>query len=254
MPGVEDSLLTRDTDADWRELGAKDPYWGVISHPRYHRENLTPDALDEFYASGTAHIDAVAAKLGWLTGRLPTGRALDFGCGVGRLTEAMTRYAQRVTGYDISPGMLELARGRNGRASYVGELPEGPFDWINSFIVFQHIPPERGLAILGQLLARLAPDGVVSLHFTIWREQAHVWPAWTGWRRLASPILKWRWRRRLQVGQILMFDYELSQVVCHLDEAGVSDIHLMPTNHGGHHGVIVLGRKTAEANSRKDVS
>jgi SAM-dependent methyltransferase len=245
MPGVEDTLLDRDTDADWRELGAKDPYWGVISHPRYRQENLTPQALDEFYGTGTAHIDAVAARVGQLTGRMPSGRALDFGCGVGRLAEAMTRYAQQVTGYDISPGMLELARARGGRVSYVGELPAGPFDWINSFIVFQHIPPERGLAILEELLARLAPDGVVSLQVTVWREQAHDWPAWKGWRRLAAPLLKWRWRRRLPVGQILMFDYDLSQVVRRFNEAGIHELHLMPTNHGGHHGVIVIGRKRA---------
>jgi SAM-dependent methyltransferase len=166
----------------------------------------------------------------------------------------MTRYAQRVTGYDISPGMLELARARGGRATYVGELPDGPFDWINSFIVFQHIPPERGLAILEQLLARLAPGGVVSLHVTVWRERTHEWPAWTGWRRLAAPILKWRWRRRLPVGQILMFDYDLSAVVRRLNEAGVGDMRLMSTDHGGHHGVVILGRKSADPISPKDPS
>src|SRR5512140_2314417 len=100
----------RDTDADWRKLGETNPYWGVITHPDFLQENLTPEAVDRFYESGRHYIDQVAADLAKLTGAPPSGRALDFGCGVGRLAEAMTAYAQRVTGLDISPGMLEVAR------------------------------------------------------------------------------------------------------------------------------------------------
>lgn len=246
MPGVEELLKDRDTDRDWRELGASDPYWGVISQPRFHRANLTSEGLDDFYLSGRQQIDAVAKDLAWLTGKPPSGRALDFGCGVGRLAEAMTRYAQRVTGYDISPGMLELARARGGRATYVDELPDGPFDWINSFIVFQHIPPARGLDLMRRLTARLAPGGVVSLHVTIWRDpELQAWPEERGLRRLLQGPRQWLWARRLPVGQILMYDYDLSQVIRILNEAGIVDLRLMSTDHGGHHGVVILGRKAA---------
>ena len=254
MPGVDDALLDRDTDADWRELGQSNPYWGVISHPNFLTENITPERVDEFYASGPFHIDPIAADLTKLIGSPPGGRAMDFGCGVGRLAEAMLKYADQVTGVDISPGMLELARKRGSRVNYVGELPDGPFDWINSFIVFQHIPPERGLQLMAELLARLAPGGCVSLQVTVWREQAHVWPASSGWRRWLRAPLQWLWARRLPVGQIIMFDYDLSQVVRRLNEAGVVDLTLAPTDHGGHHGVILIGRKTAPAASAPNAS
>lgn len=242
-------LGARDTDADWREVGVKNPYWGVISEPQYDKDNLTPQALDDFYLTGRNLIDELAKDLAWLTGKPPSGRALDFGCGVGRLAEAMTRYAQQVTGYDISPGMLELARKRGGRANYVGELPDGPFDWINSFIVFQHIPPERGLALMGQLLDRLAPGGVVTLHVTVWREPAKSWPQATGLRRLVQMPRQVLWARRLPVGQILMYDYDLSRVIRRLNEAGVQDMRLMSTDHDGHHGVVILGRKDVPPHS-----
>jgi len=236
----------RDTDADWRKLGETNPYWGVITHPDFLKENLTPEAVERFYESGRHYIDQIAADLAKLTGAPPSGRALDFGCGVGRLAEAMTAYAQRVTGLDISPGMLEVARSRGGRATYVGEMPDGPFDWINSFIVLQHIPPERGEAIIADLLARLAPGGVVSLQVTVWRDARHEPPPSTGLRRLVRAQRYRRWLRRLPVGHIHMFDYDLSRVVRLLNLAGIEDMRLISTDHDGHHGVIILGRKTAQ--------
>jgi len=255
MPGAEEVLAGRDTDADWRALGVSNPYWGVISHPRFLRENVTLEALDDFYLSGVQHIDAVAKDLGWLTGKLPFGRALDFGCGVGRLAEAMTRYAQLVTGYDISPGMLELARERKGRVNYTDQLPDGPFDWINSFIVFQHIPPDRGLELLRELMARLSNGGVISLQLTVWRDSGmETWPQERGLRRLFQAPRQRLWMRRLPVGQILMYDYDLSQVIRILNEAGIEDMRLVSTNHSGHHGVIILGRKAASIDSSQEPS
>src|SRR5258708_34994229 len=123
MLGVDTDiqLLKRNTDADWRELGRSQPYWGVISHPDFRTENLTPERLEHFYASGAFHIDPIAEALGRLTGFSPSGRALDFGCGVGRLAEAMTVHAREVTGLDISPGMLAIARARPSKVIYTDQ-------------------------------------------------------------------------------------------------------------------------------------
>ena len=63
MPGVDEALLDRDTDADWRELGASNPYWGVISHPNFLSENLSPERIEEFSASGPIHNDPLARDL-----------------------------------------------------------------------------------------------------------------------------------------------------------------------------------------------
>ena len=237
----------RDTDADWRELGQSQPYWGVLSHPDFRTENITPEGIETFYESGKPYIDEIVGKLEQATGSKPSGRALDFGCGVGRLAEAMTEHAREVVGLDVSPGMLALARARGGKATYVDRAPDGPFDWINSFIVLQHIPPERGEAILRDLLTRLAPGGAVSLQLTVWRDARHQWPQATGWRKLVhgSRYLQ-RWASRLPVGQILMYDYDLSRIVRLLNQAGIEEMKLVSTDHDGHRGVIILGRKTAE--------
>jgi SAM-dependent methyltransferase len=234
---------SRDTDADWRELGATQPYWGVLTHPDYRTENLTPANLEAFYASGGEYIADVVRRLKAITGSKAAGRALDFGCGTGRLAEAMTACAKDVTGFDISPGMLAHARQRGGKATYVDALPDGPFDWINSFIVLQHIPPERGLKLIEDLLARLAPAGLVSLHVTIWRDAHLKEPPATGLKALLRPLVR-RWRQsRLPAGASHMYDYDLSAVLERLNRAGVGEVSLVPTDHGGHHGVILLGQK-----------
>lgn len=238
-------LDARDTDADWRELGASQPYWGVLSHPDFRTESITPEGIETFYASGRDYIAQMVATLTALTSETPRGPALDFGCGVGRLAEAMAEYAP-TTGLDISPGMLALARARGGEATYTDTLPAGPFGWINSFIVFQHIPPERGMEILTDLLARLAPGGMISLQLTAWRDARHERPVVTGWRRLYADYRHRQWVQNLPVGQIWMYDYDLSKVLRILNLAGIEEVKLVSTDHDGHHGVIIFGRKTAD--------
>jgi len=233
----------RDTDADWRELGATEPYWAVLAAPEFLQANLDPDGVAAFYASGERDVAGVVERLCEMTGGPPTGPALDFGCGVGRLAEAMSAYADKVTGYDVSPGMLEIARRRGGCVTYVDELPDGPFNWINSYLVFQHIPPARGLERLEALLRRLAPGGRLSLQFTICRDPHLQDPPPRGWRRVFPALAEARRLARLPTGTMMMYDYDLTEIVKRLNQAGVSDIALSCTDHGGLHGAMILARK-----------
>jgi SAM-dependent methyltransferase len=240
-------VALRDTDADWRTLGETQPYWAVLSHPDYRTESLTPARIEAFYQSGRDYIGQVLDWLEDATGSRPAGPALDFGCGVGRLTEAMAEHVSSVTGVDVSPGMLELARGRGGRAVYIEALPEGRFDWINSFIVFQHIPPARGLELIDVLLARLAPGGFVSLQVTTWFEDRHQPPESAPRRDLfgrRKPAPDWRLAH--ETGSIFMYTYDLSEVVRRLNLAGLDELKLVHTDHDGHHGVIILGRQATQ--------
>jgi len=242
------SGAVRDTDDDWREIGAKEPYWGVLSDDRFAQRNIDAAAIDEFYASGRSDIDTLVERASALLGpwRKPA-HALDFGCGAGRLSLAMTQWASLVTGFDISPGMLEVARRRAGDRSdlrFTHQWPDGPFDWINSYIVFQHIPPVRGLEILDGLLERLAEDGVVTLHFTFYRDAALRRPRTrTGLVRALRRVLGRTAEPR--VGSISMFDYDLDAVAERLNRHGIERVLLIHTDHGGHHGAHVIGRREA---------
>ena len=66
------------------------------------------------------------------------------------------------------------------------------------------------------------------------------------WRRLYADYRHRQWVHNLPVGQIWMYDYDLSKVLRILNLAGIEELKLVSTDHDGHHGVIIFGRKTAD--------
>ena len=92
---------------------------------------------------------------------------LECGCGTGLILERVARFARRAAGIDLSPGMLELARGRGleVREGSVTELPheDASFDVTCSFKVLAHVP-DIGRAL--QEMARVTrPGGVILAEF-----------------------------------------------------------------------------------------
>ncbi len=245
------SLSYRDTDSDWRKIGAEQPFWGVLSGEQYRRENLTDAALLDFYRSGHDDIALVVERATRCLGDWPAPRrALDFGCGVGRLAFAMTQYAGEVLGYDVSPAMLAQAQAQaetrgDATVAFTDQWPkpgDGPgFDWINSYIVFQHIPPERGLGLLADLLRLLNPGGLVSLHFTLYRAPHLAPPPAAPLRTLARRLLGRP--TAPPPGSIAMFDYDLGAIFAALTAAGIEATALFHTDHNGHHGAQIIGRR-----------
>jgi SAM-dependent methyltransferase len=265
---MDEALPERDTDADWREIGASEPFWGVLTHSKFRRDNLSEENLAAFYASGADYVDYVAMwRARIVGGPAKASLALDFGCGVGRLTEAMCAHADSVIGYDISPGMLEEARRRSaGKAVYTSEFPKGPFDWINSYIVFQHIPPERGYKLVEDLLTRVAFGGFVSLEFNVYSDPSEL-PSLPDTAREDELVAKQNlWRRFLHVGArrvaaapeptpepapplplgtVIMYDYDLNRLCAMFHRSGIERLLLEHEDHGGHHGVRIFGRREA---------
>lgn len=107
-------------------------------------------------------------------------RLLDFGCGCGSSTMALARRlpGTRITGVELLPASLEVARRRAlhyGREDIVFlqspdgcTLPDrlGVFDFIVMNAVFEHLlPGERG-AVMSQLWRALAPGGVLFMQET----------------------------------------------------------------------------------------
>ncbi len=154
---------------DWERLAEVDPLWAVLTAP--DRKGGRWD-VDEFFATGeaeVAHMISVAETLGWPARR---ERALDFGCGVGRLTRALaTRFAGAV-GVDISAGMVERARRLNeavpacefrvNAASDLGQLETASFDLVYSSIALQHVPTVLEIErYVIEFLRVVRPDGLV---------------------------------------------------------------------------------------------
>jgi SAM-dependent methyltransferase len=141
--------------------------WAVLSDPQ-KRGNLW-DA-EEFYANGELEINALMRALDERSLRVSTQRCLDFGCGVGRLTQALAGYFDLVDGVDIAQSMIERARRRNkhgDRCEYhvnvrddLRLFGDGVFDLVYSNIVLQHMDPDLAVRYIAEFMRVLKPGGL----------------------------------------------------------------------------------------------
>ena len=154
---------------DWDEMGRLDALWAILSDPskRYGRWDL-----DEFLATGREEINGVLAVARQWDLPRHSDRALDFGCGVGRLTRAMADHFSTTVGVDISDVMVSRARALhagNPRCSFevlpddgLTARPDRSIDFIYSRIVLQHIPDGRVTrARIREFVRLLAVDGLL---------------------------------------------------------------------------------------------
>ena len=246
-------MLLNEPDKDWEKIGRKDPYFGVLRHPQYRTRSLTPEAREQFFQSGEARIRTVIDTIDRHLGvAFKPQRALDFGCGVGRLLIPLARRSGEVTGIDISASMLAEAR-RNCETQGVGNVRvardlsalEGSYDFIHSHIVFQHMKVARGEAVFAQLLERLTPGGIGVVHFTYAKRRlgqtlrgivvsrvplgAYLFNLFKGMRP---------WAPHLQ-----MNNYRLDRLFSMLQRARIADLHVEFTDHGGYLGAVLYFRK-----------
>lgn len=250
-------MLMEKTDRAWERYGEVDPYFGVCSHDQYLSENLDAGAYAEFFRSGEEHVDFILRTIRHhVSADFHPGRALDFGCGVGRLVVPLAGVCREVVGVDVSEAMLREARANCERHA-VGNAElvrsddalsrvTGRFDLIHSVIVFQHIPPRRGMAILRQLVGRLAENGVGALHFTYGRNASTARKV-VHWTRkhvpLANAAVNLAQGRSLGYPMMQMNNYSLNRIFGVLQETGCGDVYAHLTDHGGHLGAILFFRK-----------
>ena len=156
----------------WERFGRRDPYWAVLTDP--DKQDGGWDVA-EFFQSGTDEIDAALERASGLGIRLARRRALDFGCGAGRLTQAMAAQFERCDGVDISESMLDIARRHNRygeRCAYhlndssdLALFGDHSFDFVYSTLVLQHMEPRYSKLYMRELLRVLAPGDCSSSRF-----------------------------------------------------------------------------------------
>jgi Trans-aconitate methyltransferase len=234
---------------DWENLAQQEPFFAVLTEDRFLRDRMSDDDREAFFASGDADIahlfDLIYSPGSPGSPGFAPRSALDFGCGVGRLTRALTKRVGRVSGVDVAPSMLRIARENVPSATFSSMIPAERFDLIVSLIVFQHIPVVRGEALLGELLDRLADDGVAALHFTFRRPGSSL-------RRIARAVrarvplvhrIAQRIRGERPMPYMQMNEYDPARVIAVMRNHGCAEPRVIPTNHGGIEGAIVITRK-----------
>jgi SAM-dependent methyltransferase len=244
--------MTRDTDFHWNVIAARYPFFGVLTNERYLPQNLTREAIEEFYSSGPPDVEHAVAMLRRVgDGQFAPDSALDFGCGVGRVTFPMTAYAKRVYGVDVADEMLSIAR-QQARSRGVGDiqwsttLPPARVDWVNSVIALQHIPPERGFVILGQLVDLLAPGGFLSVQVSFFRDARQKGD-------LVRDVQEFRYdgrtvellsEKEADPGSMWVYDYDMNRVLRILYLGGIDSVVAEHTDHGGCHGAWLFGQRS----------
>ncbi len=254
------------TDTEWEKWGRQDPYFGVITDPRFRRDRLTAVDRNHFFETGRVHaqyvIDVTRQRLDPI---FVPRRVLDFGCGVGRVLLPFARVAQRAVGVDVAESMLVEAQGNadaqgitNIDLMHQGDLAgiePGTFDLVHSAIVLQHIDVQRGVGIFGQLLALLAPRGVGAVQVT-YAKMAHaatlgIQPAQPEMSRQRSLLRRPSVRETVLPSPaapgedpiMQMNSYPLTPLLFQLQAAQIRSVYVEFTDHGGELGVFLFFQK-----------
>jgi SAM-dependent methyltransferase len=153
---------------DWDELATVDAYWAVLTHGD---RGGGPDD-EAFLASGSRIAKRVLADSERFGLPVRFEKALDFGCGPGRVTRALAARFEKSVGVDVSPLMIAEAERLNAdspRCRFeavedpsLPDLPDGAFDLVHTRHVLEHVPRAAILDLYLPALVRvLAPGGLL---------------------------------------------------------------------------------------------
>jgi SAM-dependent methyltransferase len=164
---------------NWTALGEEDPFWVVLTDPAKKGNRWK---VDEFFETGKSEIENILEKLRKSGISILCDKALDFGCGVGRLTQALATHFESVDGVDISDSMIRHAEKLNrfpNKVNYhiniredLRSFPSGKYDFICSMITLQHTPTNFQRNYIEEFTRLLKPGGVAffqTIHFKGWR-------------------------------------------------------------------------------------
>jgi SAM-dependent methyltransferase len=156
-------------DRAWEDWGSVDPLYAILTDPKYRHG---AGDRDEFMDSGEEFAAAIMRQcdaLGLAAGR---ARALDFGCGVGRVSAPLSTRFEAVVGLDVSPSMVDKARQLHAarphcrfevqRTTDLRQFPDASFDLVLCVLVLQHLPSQQAiLRYLAEFVRVLAPGGAL---------------------------------------------------------------------------------------------
>jgi len=131
----------------------------------------------EFLAAATGVVNELEVELGRLKAEeRGSWRALEIGCGSGRLMRAMSRHFLEIHGVDVAADAIQQARqnlqdlphaqAREIHGTSLEDFADHSFNFVYSFALFPYIPSrELVLAFLREIHRVLRPGGLARLQF-----------------------------------------------------------------------------------------
>jgi SAM-dependent methyltransferase len=163
--------------AAWEDWGRIDPFWAVLTEAdaRHGRWDV-----DRFFATGVDQVAAMLAHAQRFGRPARRGTALDFGCGLGRLTRALAPQFERTYGLDVASTMIERAQrldtafGRSGAVFVrhdredLSRYASGSVDFLSCLLVLQHLPSRDAIeGYLREFVRVLSPGGVAIVQLPV---------------------------------------------------------------------------------------
>lgn len=219
----------------------REPYFTILTDPRYLSAHRTADAEREFFESGerdVAEMFAIARQR--VAANFAPRRALEFGCGIGRIAWALAKRVEHVTAVDRSPAMLAQAR-RAVNVVYTGAA-EGTFDLITCILVLQRLPRQRGLDLLRELLDRLDTGGVLVAQVPFHRPRKPL-DALRARVPGLNALVNLARRKPLDTPLVPTTTYDVNELAELIRAAGCSDPYLVFTRNGDTDAVVLYTRR-----------
>ena len=222
---------------NWEGFASSDPLWSILTDPDKKDGKWN---VDEFFETGRIEIETILALLNeqsWMPATKES--ALDFGCGVGRLTRALARHFDSTLGIDAAAGMIEMAKVYHTEfpnvefkvnpSSDLNIIPADSITFIYSAIVLQHIPLAQAYQFIAEFCRVLKPGG--RLVFQVPTADIRK----LSWFQKIRVQLKLRERlARLGIGNkyhMDMFVFDMAQIEKLLTDGGCSLLGTRLTNH-----------------------
>jgi ubiquinone/menaquinone biosynthesis C-methylase UbiE len=243
----------------WEKLGELAPYHAVLVAEQFKPENLSAENLAAFFDSGDEHLTRLMDTIREFRPQFKPATAVDFGCGVGRVTVPLAKISSQVLAVDISEPMLEEAKKNcsergvdNVRFMTTAEflhLPDGSVNFVHSFIVLQHIPPATGYQLLEKLISILKEEGIGAIHLTFGDNRS---PMRRGlsWIKFnipgAAQVSNLLRGRSMNYPAMQMYAYNLNRIFSMLHNHGCHKVVPQFTKHGEHLGVFLIFEKSRQ--------
>jgi 2-polyprenyl-3-methyl-5-hydroxy-6-metoxy-1,4-benzoquinol methylase len=235
---------------------------GVLTvGPNRKAPRLGGEASEQFFANGKRQVARLAREIEAHTGcTLESRRALDFGCGVGRLALPLAERCEHVYGLDVSRPALRAA-GDSARRRNLNNVEwleadrlaglNGRYDVVISLLVFQHIPSREGERIFDTLVRGLRPGGVGAIQLTL--RPSRPLAGFFHSRRKSSRaganplslVRGWDW----SYPYMLVHSYSLNRICQLLADAGALESHVRWHPPAGAHDVVTIIFHKADVNS-----
>lgn len=229
---------------NWNRMARDDPFWAVATAPQYRGGKWDPA---EFYATGQSQVRAILDYAEMAGLHVTRGNALDFGSGLGRLSQALADQFEQVLGVDIAPAMVEQATALNRqgeRVSYLlnevddlAALPSQTFDFVLSEITLMHMRPDYSKRYIAEFLRVLRPGGVAVFQLPDPTKKQRIKEAIPHF--ILDPALRLRAKRapRMEIYGITRTEIERTTTAAGADVALVEEIH---EGHAGNRRYYVI--------------